>query len=1073
MKDLVKWASGNHVAGNFIMLAILAAGFTTWFKLRKEIFPETAADAVNISVVYPNATPEDVETGVVIPIEEAIADIDGIERISSASAENVGTVTVEVSTGYDTREVMDDIKTRVDAIDNFAEEAERPLLEELVIRQQVLSVAVTADTDEKTLRAIAEEIRNDLLSYSPPAPTTLTGKISRALGNDPSITKVSLAGVRPYELSIEVPEQTLKQYGLTLDSVAQAVRRSSIDLPGGAIKTDSGEVVVRAVGKRYGAEAFGSVVVLTQSDGSVIRLEDIATIRDSFEDIDLSTRFDQHSAVLVDVFRVGSEDTLTIADAVRSYIEQKRKTLPEGVDLEVWNDQSGYLRGRLDLLARNATFGLLLVFIVLALFLRPSLAFLVALGIPASFAGGIWLMPTLGVSINMISLFAFILVLGIVVDDAIVVGENVYSRISSGEHPKVAAWKGTHEVGTIVVFGVLTTMVAFTPMLGLSGVSGKIWPNIPLVVIPTLAFSLIQSKLVLPAHLALLRKAEPNRRYGPIMRVQRAISTGLERFVEKFYTPFIEVCLRARYLVLSTFLTLLLLTFGLVGGGWINTQFFPEVEADILNSQVELPRGAPFESTSKVVQRIEEAAYQLNQKYIDETGRPVLRHVLASAGSQPLKTGFDFDTSSGAANIGEVTIELVPPTERPANAAVLRQEWRDLVGNVPGVSELIFRAQSAGGGNAIDFNVVGANTDQLRRATDYLKEKLESYEGTIEISDSDRTGKRELRFTELTPAGRALGLRLSDVGRQVRQAFFGEEVQRLQRGRDEVKVMVRYPESDRRNLSTLESMEIRTPDGEDVPLLQVTNPDFGRGPDTIQRIDRKRSIKITADVDKSTGANANRIVSAFEKEVLTDLSQKFPGVTWAFEGEQKDQRQSIKEMGRGFLAALVIMFVMMAIPLRSYVQPVIVMSVIPFGIVGAVAGHVIMRTDLSIMSMVGIVALAGVVVNDSLVLVDYVNRHRADGHGVIAAARQAGAKRFRAILLTSLTTFAGLMPMLFETDTQAKFLIPMAISLGFGILFATVITLILVPCVYTVLEDVKKLAGKVVFTDKSGETSRA
>jgi multidrug efflux pump subunit AcrB len=772
--------------------------------------------------------------------------------------------------------------------------------------------------------------------------------------------------------------------------------------------------------------------------------------------VDLENSFDGRKAMLINIFRTGDQDTLKIATAVHEYLEKARAEFPEGIEMEVWNDTSIYLKGRLDLLKRNGTWGLIFVFIVLALFLRPTLAFLVALGIPVSFAGGIWLMPQVGISINMISLFAFILVLGIVVDDAIVVGENVYRRMRSGEDPKEASWRGTHEVGVVVIFGVVTTMVAFTPMLGLSGVSGKIWPNIPLIVIPTLMFSLLQSKLVLPAHLALLKPSDPNRKVWPLARLQRHISTGLEKFVLNVYGPFLKKCLRYRYVVLSVFIGLFILTVGLVAGKWIKSQFFPEVEADLVIARFELPRGVPFDSSEQAAAKLEAEALKIGTRYRNRDGDPVVRHILASSGIQPFITEFSPRGPPTATNIGEVTMELAPSASRDISAEDIVREWRTAVGAIPSAVEVTFIAQAAGGGNAIDLLLTGKDLGELRAATDFLREQLKGYPGVIDIADSDRPGKRELVFQKLTAEGRSLGLRLGDAAAQVRRAFYGYEVQRLQRGRDEVKVMVRYPQEERESIENFEQMKLRTLQGTEVPLSQVVEAVERRGPDTIRRVDRKRAIRITADVDKAE-ANSNDVMKRFKKEALPQLAEKFPGVTFRFEGEQADQAESIREIGIGFVFALIAMYVLMAIPLRSYLQPIIIMSVIPFGIVGAVIGHILMKTELSIMSMCGIVALAGVVVNDSLVLVDYVNRHRKESASIVEAALRAGGVRFRAIILTSLTTFAGLMPMLVETDMQARFLIPMAISLSFGILFATAITLILVPAVYVMLEDLKRI----------------
>ncbi|MEN8694211.1 MAG: efflux RND transporter permease subunit [Akkermansiaceae bacterium] len=1056
---MIKWFSRNHVAANFLMLAVLIAGFTTWFQLRKEVFPELAFDAVTITVPYPNATPEEVNNGIVVPIEEAIADVEGMKKVTSSAGRDGGRVTVEVETGYETRDIMDDLKTRVDAIDNFAENAERPILEELVVNRQILSLAISAETDEWSLREYAEKIKDGLVSDETP-PEGFFNKLQAVLKGPPTITKVELASVRPYEISIEVPENHLREYNLTLSEVAAAVRRASLDLPSGSVKTGSGEIVVRAVGKRYRGEDFQNIVVKTLPDGSDLVLPEIATVIDGFEDVELTSTFNGRRTVILHIFRVGEQDTLALAEMAKSYVQ--RLDVPPGMTITPWNDQSIILKGRLDLLKRNIGAGLLLVLVVLALFLRPSLALLVALGIPVSFAGGIWLMPDLGISINMISAFAFILVLGIVVDDAIVVGENVYSRIQSGEHPREASWKGTHEVGVVVTFGILTTIAAFTPMLGLSGVSGKIWPNIPLIVIPVLLFSLLQSKLVLPAHLALLKPTsnEPKRNF--LSKIQHKISSGLELFIENQYRPFLALCLRFRYIVWAVFIGLVSASVGLVITGWIPSEFFPKVEGEILSAKVEMPLGAPFLETQKVVRKLEQAALELGAEIKDRNGNSVVINALATSGMQPFQAGVAPGGNPTGTHLGEVTLELAAAADRDVSSEELRIDWQKRVGELPGVVSLTFRAETAAGGNAIDVNIIGNDPKVLREAATWATERLKAdYEGVIDVSNSNRKGREELIVRDLTARGKALGFDLANVMGQVRDAFYGSEVQRLQRGRDEVKVMVRLPENERESIQNFSEMKIRTPAGDEVPLLEVVEPEYGRGPASITRVNRFQTISLQGDVDKTGGHNANQIFAKFEKEVLKELGNKFPGIRYTKEGEQADQRDSMREMGIGFIGALMLMYVLMAIPLKSYTQPLIVMSIIPFGFVGAIFGHVVMGFNLSIMSLCGIVALAGVVVNDSLVLVHYVNQKRKETDSLYEAVEKAGARRFRPILLTSLTTFVGLMPMLTETDMQAKFLIPMAVSLGFGILFATAICLILLPSLYLVLEDVRNLVKRL------------
>ncbi|MEE2725113.1 MAG: efflux RND transporter permease subunit [Verrucomicrobiota bacterium] len=1060
MRNLIKWFSRNNVAANFIMALVLLAGISTWLKLKKEIFPETSTNVVSVSIPYPGATPEEVEKGVCIPIEEALRDLQGIDVMRSTAANSYGVVYVEVSGDSEVRDVLDDMKTRVDAIDNFAENIESPVYEEVLIKNQVLTVAISADANEQTLRGYADRIRNGMLSYVPKKPDNWLDKFISSFSGEAGVSQVELTGIRPYEISIELSEDAMNAYGVSFDDVATAVRASSIDLPGGAVRTEAGEILIKTESKRYSAEQFEGIAVISRADGTVVPLSSIANVIDGFEDVDLTSRFNGKNAATLQVFRVGNEDTLKVANAAISYLQSIRNDLPADVSIEIWNDNSKYLKGRLNLLKKNAIWGLILVLIILSLFLRPSLAALVTLGIPVSFTGAIWMMPYTDISINMITLFAFILVLGIVVDDAIVVGENVFKRMRAGECPKLASWRGTHEVGIVVIFGVLTTAAAFTPMLGISGVSGKIWRNIPWIVIPTLLFSLVQSKLILPAHLALLKPIKPNEKQNIILRFQSKVSDGMEIFVDRIYRPTLKLALQGRYIVVTVFVSLFLISVGLIVGERIKWEFFPEVEAEIISTKVKMIEGVAFESTSEAVLKIEEAAKKLDQNYREKYGVPLIKNMLATVGSQPFKTGFSPITPTGD-NLGEVAIEILPGSDRSVTARELAAEWRVITGSIPAASEVSFQSQSAGSGNAIDLELSGDNMEDLLEATELVKRKLSEIEGIIDISDSNVLGKRQVSLKSLLPEGESTGLRLSDVGKQMRQAFYGEEVQRLQRGRDEVKVMVRYPKKNRLSIDDVETMKIRTKGGNKVPLSSLVELEEGRSKSVIRRTERLRAIRIAADIDRGNpNANANQARRNLENNMLSEFGELYPGIKYEFYGEQKDQAQSMEELQTSSLFALLVVFVLMAIPLGSYIQPGIVMSVIPFGIVGAIIGHILMGANISIMSMCGIVALSGVVVNDSLVLVDYVNRHRIRGKSIVEAAWEAGAARFRPIVLTSLTTFAGLSPMLFETDLQAKFLIPMAISLGFGILFATFITLILVPCVYLLLEDLKSLIFK-------------
>ncbi len=1041
MLPIIRWFSRNHVAANFLMLALLVGGIVGWSTQRKEIFPETSIDAINISVRYQNATPEEMVTGVVIPIEEGIAEVDGIRRVNSTAVEGFANIVVEIKEGFSLRDVMDDLKTRVDSVDNLAENAERPEYEELLIRAEVMSVAISADTDEATLRRLAEELRDGLIDQD-------------------GITQVRITGVRDYEISIEIAEDMLRSHGLTLAGVADSVRQASVDLPGGSLRSEAGEILIRAGARKYTGAEFEQIEILSRADGTTLLLGEIAEVNDGFREEDLEARFNGRPAVVLKVYRVGDEDTLDVAAATRKHLEIARQRLPEGVTLEVWNDQSDFLAARLSLLQRNAGFGFLLVCIALTLFLRPSLAFFVAIGIPTSFAGAFLLMPMLGVSINMISLFAFIMVLGIVVDDALVTGESVYTRMQAGEHPREAAWKGTHEVGVVITFGVLTTVVAFSPMLMLSGVSGKIWPNIPLVVIPTLLFSLILCFCVLPAHLATLRPYRKEDDRTPMGRFLHGVEVGLYRFVDGIYQPLLALAARHRYTTISIFVSMLLLIGGAIGAGWIKTQFFPELEADLLACNLTMPQSVAFEDTDAAIRQIERGSRLLGERFTDREGNPVVRNMLATSGTQPFQTGFALD-GRPSNNLGQVTLELSPAAGRDVLAADLAAAWRELTGPIPGAVDVTFATLSDQGGSAIDLQIHSNNRDDIQAAVDHVKEKLGEYAGVVDIADTNIEGKREMRLTGLTAEGRAVGLTLAQVATQLRQAFFGEEVQRLQRGRDEVRVMVRLPQDERRTLGDLEEIRIRTSDGLEVPLPLVAEFELGRGFSSLQRSDRRPAVTITADVDRRVeGANTNEIVRDLQQNVLDRLPELFPGVGWSFQGEQSDQREAMEELAFYGMLALLAIYVLLAIPLRSYLQPLIVMSVIPFGVVGAVLGHVLFRLELSIMSMCGIVALSGMVVNSALIMVDYVNRMRAEGLNLHDAALAAGRARFRPVFLTAVTTTAGLAPMVFETDLQAQFLLPMAVALASGIVFATVITLFLVPSVYLVLEDLRTLIYK-------------
>ncbi len=1052
MNGVISWFANNRVAANLLMVVIVIGGLVTLPAIKQEVFPEFSLDLINVAVPYLGAAPEEVEEAICIRIEEAIHGLEGIKEITSRAAEGTGVVSVELVPGTDARKLLDEIKARVDAIDTFPEETEKPIIEEMLNRRQVIHVAVSGDADERTLKNLGQRVRDEIAAL-------------------PGISQVELTNARPYEVSIEVSEEAMRRHGLGFDEVVAAVRRSSLDLPGGSLKTRGGEILLRTKGPAYRGREFERLVLMTRPDGTRLRIGDVARVVDGFAETDQSARFDGKSAVIVQIFRVGDQSALEVSAAVRDYVRQANFRMPEGIVLTTWQDITEVLESRMDLLLRNGRNGFVLVFITLALFLRFRLAIWVSIGIPISFLGALWMMPSLDVSVNLISLFAFIVVLGIVVDDAIVVGENIFTHQNRTGEGLQSSIRGAQEVSVPVVFAVLTTVAAFAPLLNVQGNTGKIMRVIPMVVIPVLLFSLVETMLVLPAHLSHFRKV----RQGPggfagfraWSRFQGSFAGWLDRFIHRGYQPFLETVLEWRYLTLAVGGATLLLTIGLVAGGRIQFVFFPNVEADFVAADITMPQGTPAEVTAAAVRRLEETALAVRAELEGENtedGDRVFRHVLAAIGEQPLRivrglnsgeTGAEFS----AAHLGEVTIELVPSEKRSVTSAFVVNRWRELTGPIPEAVELTFSSSLFSPGEPINVQFTGPDIDDLNRVSRGLQERLAGYPGVFDISDSFLEGKQEIKLF-IKPSAEALGLTLSDLARQVRQGFYGEEVQRIQRGRDDVKVMVRYPADRRRSLGDLETMRIRTPDGIEVPFRTVAEAKIGRGFASIRRVDRRRAINVTAEVDTAE-ANPNDILADLRDSVLPGLLADHPEIHFTFEGQGREQRETLSGLFRGFAIALMVIYTLMAIPFRSYLQPLIVMSAVPFGLVGAVWGHALLGLDLTILSMFGIVALAGVVVNDNLVLVNYINRTRARGVPLGGAIRQAGVARFRPILLTSLTTFAGLTPLLLEKSVQARFLVPMAVSLAFGVLFATFISLLLVPAGYLILEDLRAIPGKL------------
>ena len=1063
----IAWLARNPVAANLLMVAIVVSGLMAATTITQEVFPELELDRISVQVPYLGAAPEEVESAVVVRIEEAIQNIDGIKEIVSTAAEGSATVVAEVELGTDPQRVIDEITNSVQAITTFPAETERPIIRQLVARSQVIDIAISGDTDAATLKAVAELVRDGVAAL-------------------PDVSQVEIGSAPPYEISIEVSEAALRRHGLTFDQVADAVRRSSLDLPGGSVRTERGEILLRTVGQAYRGSEYERLMLWTRPDGSRLVLGDVATVVDGFAETDQQARFDERPAVTVSVYRAGEQSALEVAAAVRGYVERAGSWLPEGITLTIWQDQSVVLTDRLAIMLNNGAAGFLLVFVVLTLFLELRLAFWVSLGIPLSFLGALAVMPSADVTINMVSCFAFILVLGIVVDDAIMVGENVYRHQEGNRDGARGAVAGAQEIGKPVVCAVLTTAVAFLPLLFVPGGFGKIFRVVPLVVIPCLLASLLESLGILPAHLAHVRRG----RAGVWRRFQQRFAGGLAWLVRNGYEPFLGLALRWRYATAAVGVASLILSGGAALGGWTGFRFFPSIENEYMTASVTLPLGTPVETTAASVAKFEAGAARLRARLADESGIDYFRHMATTIGDQPVqgrgggRLGVAGTTAAVGGHLGEITIELAPTELRSYGSEQLGTLWREETGPVPEAVAIDLYTSLLSPGEDVDVQLSGADLERLRAAADAIKRRLQAYAGVYAIADSFRTGKEEVRLG-IRPAAEALGLRLRDLGRQVRQAFYGEEAQRIQRGRDDVRVMVRYPRDERRSLADVDNMRVRTPDGGEVPFGHVAVVEPSRGFASIRRVDRNRAVNVTASVDPQV-SSATAVIRDLRQRILPEVLAEFPGVFYSFRGAQAAQEEAVDALRTGFLLSLVLIFALLAIPLGSYVQPFIIMGAIPFGLVGAFWGHLVMGLDVTIMSLFGFVALTGVVVNDSLVMVDFINRertrHGASGatanlaagdpqrvdSGLEQAIRRAGSHRFRPILLTSLTTFAGLVPLMFDRSMQAAFFVPMAVSLAFGVLFATFITLLLVPIAYSILDDLQRLPRRLFRSRAAG-----
>ena len=1036
---LIGWFAKNPVAANLLMLFIIVAGAISAVTISKDMFPRMERNSIQVTAVYPGAAPVEVEKGVILPIEAALQGLSGVKEIRSTANRDNARIELDIEPSQDINEMLARVEDRISGILNFPEGLEKPSVSKFENMGWVSGVAVSGPLDEFQRKTLGQQIRDELLEL-------------------PEVKKVILWGVDDYEIAIEVKEDRLRELNMTLSEVARALRESSLDLPAGMIRSSNGNILVRTEGKAYSGEEFENIVLRSNPDGSQLLVSDVAVVKDAFKESSTFVHFDKESAITLGIFSLENQNLLAIDEAVKSYIEKKSDSLVDGLAIEQFEPLSFHLRGRLDMMLSNLAMGAILVAVVLTLFLNIQVGFWVLLGIPVSFLGAFWLMPVnpYPVTVNVLSLFAFIMVLGIVVDDAIVIGESIYTEaqqqaaIIGAEGGDESAFRaslehviaGAQKVAIPSTIGVLTTMAAFAPMLFIGGVVAGFQEAIATVVILCLIFSLIESKLILPAHLVGLKiGGKPKSRFQFIGKWQTQIDKSLKSFIANKYQPFLALCIKRRYLTVSFFLGLLIIAGGAVNSGIARFEFFPNVPSDTVRAEVIVYDGTSAQDMADILIAIEEAAYIVDENYRKQNPNSdgLVKHLLFYAGS---------DTS------GTFIVSLVPSEHRQISSLEFERLWRQQVGELPNVrKQRYYASTNAGGGAKINLQLSGVNPEQLALASNQLQNTLAQYNGVFDIYNSQGTGGQEIQIS-LKPYASQIGISLADVGRQVRQAFFGEEVQRIQRGVDRVKVMVRYPIEERGSVDNLENLLIRTKTGQAIRIGQVADIKLGEGLSSISRTDRKRTVNVTADIDP-TKTQTGIVVSDITENHIPQLLEQYPDVAFDVGGSTKEENTLMMRTAVGFIAALFMIYGLLAVPLRSYVQPLVIMSVIPFGFIGAVVGHILFGISLNMLSILGLVALSGVVVNDSLILVEFANRRRSDGLSIEDSLLSAGQQRFRAIVLTTLTTFVGLLPMLFETSMQAQFVIPMAISLSFGIVFATTMTLILVPCCYRIVYDVR------------------
>ena len=1020
-KGAIAYMTQNNIAVNLLMIILIAGGIWTMYNIQKEVFPQFQLDFVEVRVVYPGAAPAEVEQGILLPVEEAIKGIQGIKEIVSTANEGSGEVLIELVPGTNRMKAFQDIDQAISRIRTFPDDIEQPEVNLQSRQRDVMEVTLYGHTDIWTLRKLAERLRNRFL-------------------NDPHITQVEITNVPEYVTHVEIPRHELRKYNLTLGQVAQIISQSSEDVPAGAVETNAGEILLRMQERKEWAEEFGKIQIISSDSGAGVLLEDIAEITDGFEETGFHGQFNQKPSIDLEIFRIGEQSPMEISEAVKKILEDFQ--LPPNVNYRIDGNRAEDFQERLSLLVENGFLAIVIVLLILTLFLEYRLAFWVMMGMTISFLGGMIFLPALGLSINMISMFGFLVVLGIVVDDAIVVGENVFEYRQQGMSYLDAAIAGTKDVAKPVTFSIITTIIAFVPLLFMPGETGKFWWPLPVVVIVILAVSLFEALFILPAHLGHLSKKKKNTWIAKLEHLQQKFAKGFENIINTRYRPFLDLCLRFRYITLTVAIALLLLVGSYGYSDHMGMIMMPEVAADEIEAGVRLPVGTTPLQAKKVAEEITESTRKMFEEHnLYEVAEGIKTNVRGQ-------------------NFIDVEVVMRPPDQREMTAGELIEIWRKNIGDIEGVDQITFEAERGPGGARQDISIDLSHSEEevLERASTAFVERLERFPNTRDVNDNYNKGKLQFDF-KLLPEGRLLNLTSSEIGNQVRDAFYGALAMRQLRGNNEIEIRVKLPLEERRDIRNLEEFIIRTENGTEVPLMDVVRVEEREAFTSINRRDGRRIVNVSMDVEPANAVG--RVLESINQQVLPQLRADFPGITWTYEGSQADMRESTSSLSSNFLIVLLIIYALLAIAFNNYVQPLIIMSAIPFGVIGAVIGHILLGYDLSLVSLMGIIALAGVVVNDSLIMVDYANKKRKD-LSVYSAIHEAGLRRFRPIMLTTLTTFGGLAPIIFETSSQAFYLIPMAISLGFGIVFATAIILIIVPCLYLILEDIVSLTKKTL-----------